>query len=153
LKVHAEFVERLFYAVVAVLVTHDRVGDFAVLVDDVSGRDSADMEHRGGDALAVIVGRRIKSELEGVLALVFGNPRLVSVFVIPNADAEHDHILTVHLLVDRLDMRHRTLARAAPGGPKVEDDDFASVVGELQVSAAPLLRRELRSRNAFGKER
>src|SRR5436309_3187556 len=59
-----------FHSHISVLITDYRVHDFAILVDNVGRRDSADIEQLAGDTLGGIAAGRIKRELEGVLVLV-----------------------------------------------------------------------------------
>ena len=44
---------------------------------------------------------------------------------------------------DLLDLRHRLQARAAPGGPEVEDDDLALVLRQVELRPAQELELEV----------
>ena len=100
----------------AAAIDHEGLGEAedAELVADVAG---AVAQHRVGEAV-----------LGGEVAGVAGD--------VLDVDAEHGGVALLEALVPALEEGRLGAAGLAPGGPEVEDDDLAPVVGERAVAAA-----------------
>ena len=59
-------------------------------------------------------------------------------------DGDELHAPVAELAGDLLDLRHRLQAGAAPGGPEVEDDHLALVLGEAETWTRPAARARSR---------
>ena len=94
--------------------------DDSVLVDDVGFRRA------GGSEGEVALLGSVKGREQ--INVVVGDVGSVGGFFVIEADGEYDHL--GHIALELNEGRELLQAGRAPGGPEVEDDDLAAVVGE-----------------------
>ena len=110
---------------------------FVLLIFFQNWRQDAIDDEAGRDALDVVLGQCVirihhgHAEGVGVLGQPLGDLRL---FLVAGGQ-EHHLAGTAQFLVQCLDVGHLHAAGRAPGGPEIEEDHLAPIVGELELVA------------------
>ncbi len=118
-------------------------GDAAFAVDHKSGGERVDFAVKLGDLL--------RADHHAVVDFFLLNVRLHRLpAILIERDAEHGEILILICLLKIHEPGDLDFARAAPSGPEVEQDDFASVIGQLYGLAVGVLQGEIGRGLAIG---
>ena len=97
----------------------------------------------------VQLAEHLRSQQDAVVHLAFLNVRLDDApAILVHGNANHRKTLVLVGLLELDEPGDFDLTGAAPGGPKIEQDNLALIVGKLDASAIGVLQGEIRRRFA-----